>query len=293
MSNIPGLPPISRAREFHLYSRDGNRFLDMYLSDGGALLGHRPRAVAREISSALSRGLFADYPSTLGARLERLLVSGASRLGGNGREGRVFRNRERAFAAAATFFGCNLYELPVADGARPALPIDPGHSSDRVAAPCRVVIFRPFAVDSAVPGDADIVLPIVPFPGDWAPAIAYFPPRNGRGSLVPESDTLSPALLGALNRAIHNLLHSADWPGARIDSAKLKPLWTANGPYLFACCGEEQYREVYDRFLARRILLNPQFPGPSILPIIWSEGEQTLFFRSCEAAAKELFRGEF
>ncbi len=261
MNSIPGLSQISRAREFHLYGRDGNRYLDMYLSDGRALLGHRPRGVAREISAALSRGLFAEYPSPYSERLERLLVSAAPRLGGTGREGRVFLNRERTLAAAAAFLGCDLSGLSVVDGARPEPSIVPGRASGPAAATGRVVIFRPFAVDSISFEDGDIVVPIVPFPGEWAPTIAFFPVGNGFRTAVPESDTVSPALLTALVRAIHNLLQVITWPGVRIDPARLEPLWVANGPYLFAACSEERYRAVFDRFLSR-----PYSPQPAVSP---------------------------
>ncbi|MDE0227877.1 MAG: class III aminotransferase, partial [Spirochaetaceae bacterium] len=72
MSEVP-LPEIRRARDFHLYTGDGRRLLDLYLDGGAALLGHRPALLGRELKSVLGRGLLGNLPSVHGARLVRVL----------------------------------------------------------------------------------------------------------------------------------------------------------------------------------------------------------------------------
>ena len=54
------LPPIRRARGYHLYDEAGKRYLDLSLAGGRALLGHRPERALLELKNLLSRGLAAD-----------------------------------------------------------------------------------------------------------------------------------------------------------------------------------------------------------------------------------------
>ena len=72
MSGV-ALPMVGRARDFHLYTVDGRRLLDLYLDGGAALLGHRPERLGRELSSVMARGLIGNLPSVHGARLMRVL----------------------------------------------------------------------------------------------------------------------------------------------------------------------------------------------------------------------------
>ncbi len=293
MNSIPGLPRIVRARDFHLYDDRGNRYLDMYLNGGRALLGHRPANVARELGAALSRGLFAEYPSIYTSRIERLLANPASAAWteAEGRTGRVFRSHESALIAAARYLGADPRALVPADSSLPGVAgADPASGSRREA---RVVLLHPFAARRAELAAADVVMPVIPFPGAWGPAVLLFPAAGPGRRPVPDSDAVAAAPLSALIRAINNLRATRVWPGEAPSSARIAPIWAENGPYLHARCAESDYPELYRRFLERRILLNPQFPGPSILPIIWSEGERTLFLRVSESVAKELPFGEF
>lgn len=287
MSSVPGLPRILRAREFHLYDDRGNRYLDMYLNGGRALLGHRPGNVARELAAALSRGLFAEYPSIYTARIERLLADPGSAAWPEaaGRTGRVFRSYESALDAASRFLGT---------GPAAPLPVDasfPG-AGDAKARDGGVLLLRPFAEHGSGLSAADILMPVIPFPGAWGAVVLLFPEAGPGMRPVPDSDAVAAAPLAALIRSIHNLRGTRTWPGERPLPAHFSPVWAENGPYLYARCAESDYPELYRRFLEVKILLNPQFAGPSIVPIIWSEGERSLFLQTSESVAKELSIGE-
>lgn len=68
------LPPVSRARGCRLYTRQGGRYLDMYLDGGAALLGHRPEGLNRIFKAASSRGLWAPLPSRSRHQLEKAVL---------------------------------------------------------------------------------------------------------------------------------------------------------------------------------------------------------------------------
>lgn len=65
--------PVSRARGWRLYTRSGERILDLTGGEGAALLGHRIAGVRRRISEALDRGTTLPLPGPWPQRLARLL----------------------------------------------------------------------------------------------------------------------------------------------------------------------------------------------------------------------------
>lgn len=68
------MPPIKRCRDFHLYDLKGNRYLDLYLDDGRALMGHKPGKTMARIKNSLEKGLWAPYPTIYTHRLNKLLA---------------------------------------------------------------------------------------------------------------------------------------------------------------------------------------------------------------------------
>ena len=74
-SNIPaGLPPIKRCRDYHLYDYKGNRYLDLYLDGGRALMGHKPGKTMLPLKNSLEKGVWASYPSVYASRLDKILA---------------------------------------------------------------------------------------------------------------------------------------------------------------------------------------------------------------------------
>ena len=68
-----GLPPIKRCREYHLYDYQGNRYLDLYLDGGRALMGHKPGKTMLPLKNSLEKGIWAPYPTVYSSRLDKLL----------------------------------------------------------------------------------------------------------------------------------------------------------------------------------------------------------------------------
>lgn len=67
------VPPINRARDFHLYTPGKKRLLDLGRQDGRAFLGYRPAHWTLELKNQLSRGGIFGLPNPWQSRLEKLL----------------------------------------------------------------------------------------------------------------------------------------------------------------------------------------------------------------------------
>ncbi|HUX52102.1 MAG TPA: hypothetical protein VMW73_15015 [Spirochaetia bacterium] len=291
MSNL--LPAIGRARGFHLYDLKRKRYLDMYLAGGRAILGHRPERVAHELRAAIARGLLADYPGALHHRIERLIERHKAEWGGATHAGRLFANTERAFAAIASWrnrpIGPGEPVDPALSGPAPA-PAPAPAAPTEAAAPAiasfqgRIVLWRPYCEPQSK--GTDIIIPILPFPGAWGPTVVLFPGETSLDSALPDSDVVSAVPLAGFIRAIAESASPADVRAGATD--QLPSLWSRTGPYLTATCPPARYDAIFESFLSAGILINPRFPGPSILPIIWSEGERALFLRKSLELTEEL-----
>jgi hypothetical protein len=92
-NNLPNeLPPIKRCRDYHLYDYKGNRYLDLYLDGGRALMGHKPGKVMLPLKNSLEKGIWALYPSVYSGRLKKIL----SKLFPSYEQQTFFANAERA-----------------------------------------------------------------------------------------------------------------------------------------------------------------------------------------------------
>jgi len=279
MSNL--LPAIGRARGFHLYDLERKRYLDMYLADGRAILGHRPDRVAHELRSAIARGLLADYPGMLNYRIERLIERHKSEWGAASHAGRIFASAERAFAAIGSWRN---------KAVEPGEPVDPalqpltGALAGLAGSEGRIVFWRPYC--EARPTGTDVIIPVLPFPGTWGPTLVLFPAAASLNSALPASDIVSAVPLAGFIRSIAELSSAATARAG--DADPLPSLWSRTGPYLAATCPPDHYDAIFRRFLDAGFLINPRFPGPTILPIIWSDGERALFLRKSLELTEEL-----
>ncbi|HUX21646.1 MAG TPA: hypothetical protein VMW69_10445 [Spirochaetia bacterium] len=272
------LPPIRRARGFHLYDHHGKRYLDLHLSGGRSLLGHRPEKVLLELKNLASRGLLGDLPSVYEARLHKALLA----LIPDHPVVRVFANEERLIAALR---GVLPGMPPAVDD--PILRLGEGWGDPDSATLRR---WRPLApVTDGISG-VSVLVPVLPFPASFAPSVACF--RNLPEDAAPKSDPVSPALLGALTKALYELRSLEgryhEERGAPFDA----PWWQRIGPYLVAKCEKGEYSELFRRLLEKGIYINPEFPGPSIVPLEYSEGETRPLRELARVWAAERGEGE-
>lgn len=266
------LPPIRRARDYRLYGENGKRYLDLWQAGGRALLGHRSERVLTELKNHVSRGLLADLPSIHERRLVKalgLLMPGFS-------EFRIYRNAASLLDALSAFGGSGFE----AEG----LPDPATAETDGLP----LALWRPFLSEEvgALPGGDSppggaaategrggpaVAVPVLPFPSSGAPAVAAF--RDPPGERARSGEVVSPALLAALSKSIFQLIRFREEYTEHLWRSFDAPFWRRKGPYLVARGSREEYAALFGRLLEKGILISPRYPGPSIVPAIFTEGE--------------------
>ena len=265
------LPVIRRARDFHLYTADGRRLLDLYLDGGAALLGHRPALLGRELKNVLGRGLTGNLPSVHGARLIRILrrlLPGHTWFGiaaSADDAWRLLRGRVNGLPAtlrevADPLCDCHWQEAAVAWW-RPLCeqqPFGGGWLERGPAALLHRLPFRigagPVTVSTREPGEAGADC-------------------HAAGNVSPLLLSGAAAALGRLARAApQRLAAAAQWPPEQ-------GAWRRNGIYVTGDYPRGRHAAVHAAFLDAGVLLNPDHAGPSVLPGIASPGEWQLLKR--------------
>jgi hypothetical protein len=251
------IPLIRRARGYRLYDHRGGRYLDLWQNGGHSLLGHRGLHLMSLLKNLLSRGLLGDLPGVQGRHLEKAL---SSRLPGYAYV-RLTRGGQEALALASLFLGRPVAEEEVFD---PAL--EPQERRAQVARWRPLLDYPPKG-----PGGPRVLLPVLPFAAAGAPAAVCFDAEPPAG--FPASQALSPVLLAGAARCLYDLARYRLPEWHRADLLAGAPGWEQRGIYLCARCAPERYPAVFRAFLAAGVLLNPCYPGPSLLPAEASPGE--------------------
>lgn len=258
--SLNSIPVIKRARGYHLYDINGNRYLDFFQEGGKALLGHRPHGFSLAMKNIISRGLYSSYPSEYDTRVHKALLELFPDYSGFA----VFGCKMDAEEFLSTEFGKNIVYKEIDD---PLFVKETGSLS--------VSYWRPF-LDRSFP---DCIIPVLPFPGNAAPVVTAF--KTGSSKFL--NFGVSPYILGALSRQIYNLiavLHDKWYDELPFHG----PQWTAEGPYLFYSGTEEKYRKTFHQGLENGLLLNPDYSSFSIIPADYDSAEIKRF-------RKEVFHG--
>lgn len=251
------MPVIVRARDYRLYDRKGQRYIDLYQNNGRAVLGHRPPGISQTIKSTISRGLFAEYPSIYDGRLEKILKLMFT----DYPTFRLYANRERALEAIS---------LALSKRVRGSQILDPAMTEKEHE---HLMYWRPFLPESQV--KPDLLLPIFPFPGSFAPYVVCV--RNmDMLEKMPPSDMLSPFLIDALVKTLSALIRTMHGPiGHGSEFQRLIDVleWDRRGPYINTRLDAAAYIEVFKLALGQGVLLPPGESYPIIIPREFSEGE--------------------
>jgi hypothetical protein len=264
---IDGLPRITRARDFRLYTEAGGRLVDLWQYGGRAVLGHTPPGLLRELKNTASRGLFAPLPSRAEGRLRKALAL-------------LFPNRDARFYPDEASLRAALAKA----GYPAAGPFpDPACRDFR---PGPASLWRPFLADPGEterwPQDVPALIPVLPLPWPGAPWTLLAEPSLA--AAFPPSGLLSPVILAVAARCVHDLI--AAFPGRgikafpRLKKALDQSGWSRRGIYLsppvHGGAGEDaaDYTAVFRRFLDAGFLLPPDSREPVILPASLSPGEE-------------------
>ena len=273
----PALPWVRRARGYRLYTEDGRRLLDLYLDGGAALLGHRPELLGRELKNVVGRGLIGNLPSSYVARLLRTL--------------RQALPGHAWFGIAATAgAACRLLRRQL--GGVPSLPLEVADPLvDSAWSGAQVAWWRPLCGEQPAGGTwlqqgPAALLHRLPFAAGAGPVTvstrhcgaAALP--VAAGTAPAGSPAVSPLLLAGATAALRRLLRTAPERSAVARSwPRMAPGWRRSGIYLMAEYPPRQHEAVFAAFLAAGVLLNPRYPGPSIIPGAASSGELALLHR--------------
>jgi len=241
------VPVVRRAREYHLYSVSGKRYLDLWQNGGRSLLGHKPGRLTTVLKNTIDRGLIADLPSVFYARLIRALQG----LFPAYREFRLSGNLAEALQLVSLYLGRNVSAADVVD---PLLEQEPARET-------QVSLWRPLLPD---PPAAHALLPVLPFAVAGAPQVVCFrgsPPRD-----FPAQAPVSGLLLAGLLRTLQELVQfeMPEWisPGLLDGCAG----WRRERLYVIPEFDLADYQRVFEAFLGAQVLLSPEAPFLSILP---------------------------
>jgi hypothetical protein len=264
--SVRDFPRIRRARGYRLYDTRGNRYLDMYLDNGRAILGHDPGRTIKALKNGLEKSTLGEYPSIYPSRL---LKAAAELLPGHP-EIRVYRSHHRLREALGLggdeiLEPVRLFAAEVKDAADPP-------------AGGLISYWRPLlAEESRYP---DVIIPILPLPGEFVPQLIC-----GREGTLPESlesDICSPVLCAALTRSVYDLIAFIDTNRGREYPEFDLPGMYRRGCYLYPVCGENEYRPLVEHLKKGGVLLNPDYRGVSIAPAEYTGGEIKVFSRIAE-----------
>lgn len=263
------MPVFVRAREYHLYDRQGRRYIDFFQNHGRAILGHRPDGMLRALKATASRGLIAEYPSVYQGRLEKILeqlLPGPFTV-------RYYSDLRYVRDVLQRTLGLSGAPLAIAD---PALA-DPSPDD-------AVTFWRPFLEDVELL--AKVFIPILPFPGNFVPEIVCV--RDGSlAKELPPSDPVSPLLLDLLVKSAADLIGGTEEKRKR--SSRRNPLAEVfphtRGPYCGTGLSEDRYRVLYDAALEAGVVLPPGPDFPVISPRWYDDGEIGPFIRLAQETA--------
>lgn len=241
------VPVIRRAREYHLYSISGKRYLDLWQNGGRSLLGHRTGRLTTVLKDTLSRGLIADLPSVFGGRLIRALQV----LFPAYREFRLCSAMSEALHLAGLHLGRTVTAADVAD---PLLHTQPANEPP-------VRLWRPLLSEQP---PAEVLLPVLPFAMAGAPQVVCF--RGKPAPDFPEQDPVSGVLLAGLLRSIHELQRFVMPGWLRPDLLEGCVGWRQEQVYVLPEFDLGLYDRVFEAFLDAQVLLSPEDPYLSILP---------------------------
>ena len=258
-SSMPA-PRIRRTRGYFLYTADGRRFLDFYQDNGRALLGHRVPGMQRALKSTVAKGLLAPYPSVYSQRVERMV----KKLFPSCNDVRMYRTKERLCGAVAAALHKPVHTVRIRD------PLF--HDSGEL------MLWRPF-----LPGpqmNAPFLVPVLPFPGDFAPWVVVV---NQRNLMLPVSDTVSPFLTDALVKVTAQLYEKLSLPEEDL-SAFDSPFWERRGRYLVMKVEEPFYKRLYEKALRAEIFLPPSVSLAGIIPLEHEPGQIKKFLKLLKEA---------
>ncbi len=247
-----------RARDWYLYDRRGNRYVDYCQAGGRAILGHRVRGLSTAVKNEISRGVWTavDDPwvHRVTGAVRRLLASA----GFHDLRSVILVEDVRTIPAALDTAG--------GDDGRP-----------------RVLLWRPFCRCDQWDG-ADVLVPVVPWPFPDQPVPACALTEAGASFLASLGQVRSvvPFVGAGMVRACAALATAPARESLEARAVPVPPGYVANGQYLVAAGAEPRlcslgsldpvpyaegaWRDVRTRALASGMVFPVRPEGPFVVP---------------------------
>ena len=253
---------VRRARGFYLYTDKKVRLLDMYLSDGRAILGHKTGRVLTTFKRELDKGLFGGYPSKDMSLLKRALRCLFPKY-----ESLICATKEKATDIMKETLG-----IPIKD----------------------IVIYRHF-----LDKDFGNCFLFLPYPSLNTSIILYKDIEIGfsKEDFILPAEASSIALFiydviaskkrrenGACLHSMHSKKLSKKEEKTQKEIGKLfsvlETFFDIEGRYLFFKGDEDAYKNFFISALENHILLSPSVATPSIFPTIENYSQLISFIKS-------------
>jgi hypothetical protein len=263
------VPPVLRARDFHLYTEGAGRLLDLWLEGGAAVLGHTPPAQLHELKNAAGRGLFSALPHPQEKRFAKALSL-------------LFPGRLiRVYASPLPLINSLL--TPGPDDIEKTGIWRPFFEKEN---PLAIPEYAPPVLIPVLPGQLRIPSGELGLPASAGsiPFVLAIDPVFAEAHPLPPSDLLSPTLLSIAVRGVYDLIAAtplrANLRYQKIDAAlKKTSFWHRKGIYLFPepsalALNPANWEKLFRRFLDGGFLIPPGLDFPIILPGLMSPGEE-------------------
>ena len=242
------LPPVLRARDYHLYLNAGQRLTDLWLMGGRAILGHKPARVVNELKNSAERGLFVPFPHPAEKRFFKVLAE-------------IFPGyKYRLYNDIGSL--CRVLKTIVTNAANSK----------------SILLWRPFLENSGKEtANAKIIIPILPWP--QAPAVLVL--DESLDTSFPAGDLIAPVLLAPATRALYNLVAEIKNKDSMFYKTKYKIIdkkqLKRRGIYLSLAkdIDTETYKNIFKSFLKGGFLIPPSMHEPVILPPLMTPGEES------------------
>ena len=271
-------PLIKRVRGYRLYTDKSEKYLDFFQEGGKAILGSKPRGFSLALKNEIEKSNFYNYPSVYFVKIVKGILQIAEE---NQINISYFKTEEEACRYVSEKEGkkYSLYK---------DLSLDFNSPSQQGG---YVYLWFPFCGNSLKQylDNFTYVLPVLPFPGDIAPAILLSSKVSVENNYIP-----SPVVLSGINNIIYNLIKFMKedpyiyW---REYTSMLNKIWRAKGPYLIPVYNEKHHELIFKNFLEKKILIQPCYGKMSVLPAEISEGERILFLNTSYNIIRSLIDG--
>ncbi|GAB1432969.1 hypothetical protein MASR2M29_15940 [Spirochaetota bacterium] len=254
------LPAIRRTRGNRLYTKDGRRYLDLWLDDGHKLLSGKEAKTRTRTANAMDKGLELPYPGMYERRLKKELC----RAWPGYPAVKIFSYTGDAILAAASIL------QQAAEAPYDTAFTKEGHSAGRF------FLARPFV---SLSGNAELIMPRIPCPAMWAPACLMAKEGSQAEKALAKMDDslIAPLCHIAGARALASVPGLVNVPYTEKEwEAFAKPInkwFYRNGPYLLPKAKGEAYEALFIAAMEGGVLIAPRPDAPSVIPLEWDKGE--------------------